>query len=63
MIADEKQLLKNLAQQFTIYSTGRDLAFADREPIRAIVEKTQKNGGGIRTLIHQVVQSELFRAK
>lgn len=60
---EEKLLLKNLAQQFTIYATGRDLAFSDRQPIAEIVAQTQKNGGGIRTLIQQVVQSELFRAK
>lgn len=56
-------LLKNLAQQLTIYSTGRDVAFGDRQPIAEIVDRTLKNGGGIRTLIHEVVQSELFKIK
>jgi hypothetical protein len=63
MAGEEKLLLRNLARQFTIYSTGRDLAFGDREAIDAIVDKTLQNGGGIRALIHQVVQSELFRTK
>ncbi|WP_254509845.1 DUF1592 domain-containing protein [Anatilimnocola floriformis] len=62
MAGNESLLLKNLARQLTIYSTGRDLAFGDREPITTIVERTQKSGGGIRRLIHEVVQSELFRA-
>jgi cytochrome c551/c552 len=61
--SDTPLLLKNLAQQLTIYSTGRDVAFSDREPIAKIVDRTQKNGGGIRTLIHEVVQSELFKTK
>lgn len=64
LVADNAPLLlKNLAQQLTIYSTGRDVAFSDREPIATIVDRTIKNGGGIRTLIHEVVQSELFRTK
>lgn len=60
---DSFLLLKNLAQQLTIYSTGRDVAFGDREPIAAIVDRTLKNGGGVRSLIHEVVQSELFKTK
>jgi len=55
-------LLKNLAQQLTIYSTGHDVSFKDRQAIAAIVDRTIKNGGGIRQLIREVVQSDLFRA-
>jgi hypothetical protein len=63
LVAGNSQLLlKNLAQQLTIYSTGRDISFGDRQPINTIVDRTLKNGGGIRQLIHEVVQSELFRA-
>lgn len=58
--ADSGRLLRNLAQQFAIYATGRDVSFGDRDQIAAIVANTQKNGGGIRTLIHEVVQSRLF---
>ena len=61
--AEPARLLKNLAQQLAIYSTGRDLAFSDRDAIAAIVQKTEQSGGGIRTLIHEVVQSELFRTR
>lgn len=60
---DSDRLLKNLARQFAIYATGRDLSFSDRDQIAAIVANSQKNGGGIRTLIHEVVQSRLFQTK
>lgn len=60
LASDQWRLLNNLARQLTIYSTGRDLAFADRDEIAAIVTKTQSNGSGIRTLIHTLVQSSLF---
>ena len=63
LAADSARLLKNLAEQFAIYSTGRDIAFSDREQIAAIVANTQKHGGGIRTLIHELIQSRLFQTK
>jgi hypothetical protein len=61
LAADTPQLLKNLAQQLAIYSTGRDLAFSDRDEIAGIVARSQKQGGGIRTLLHELVQSRLFQ--
>ncbi|MBC8097683.1 MAG: DUF1585 domain-containing protein, partial [Akkermansiaceae bacterium] len=63
LAADSTRLLKNLAEQITIYSTGREIAFSDREQIKAIVANAQKNGGGVRTLIQEVVQSALFQTK
>jgi hypothetical protein len=60
---DEEGLLMNLARQLATYSTGRGMTFTDREHLAAIVARTQKHGGGIRTLIHELVQSELFQTK
>ncbi len=61
--ADSALLLKNLAQQLAVYATGRELAFGDRDQIAAIVTSTQKQGGGVRTLIHELVQSQLFQTR
>lgn len=58
--ADTEKLLKNLCEQLCIYSTGRDVSFGDRDAIAAIVAATRKQGGGIRTLLHELVQSPLF---
>ena len=63
MAAGQNKLLQNLARQLAIYSTGRDVSFGDREQLSAIVEKTEKNGGGIRTLIHELTQSHLFQTR
>lgn len=63
LAADAGRLLKNLAEQFVVYSTGRELAFSDRKEIAGIVERTQKRGGGIRTLLHEVAQSSLFQTR
>lgn len=61
--ADSHRLLKSLAEQLAIYGTGRDIAFSDRDRIAEIVQNAERDGGGIRTLIHQLVQSEFFRTR
>jgi hypothetical protein len=42
---------------------GREIAFADREQIANIVEGARKKGGGIRTPLHELVQSPLFQTR
>ena len=59
--ADSHLLLKNLAEQFAIYSTGRDISFSDRDQIAALVASAEKKGGGVRTLLHELIQSPLFQ--
>ena len=61
--ADEHALLHNLAKQFLIYATGRDVAFSDRAALAEIVARTEKQKGGIRTLLHQTVGSPLFQTR
>ena len=63
LAADSGLLLKNLARQFAIYGTGRNVSFSDREPLAVIVANTQKKGGGVRTLIHELTQSQLFQSR
>jgi hypothetical protein len=63
LAADPAALLKNLARQFVIYGTGRNVSFGDREQLGAITANTQKQGGGIRTLIFELTQSELFKTR
>ena len=53
-------LLTNLAQQLSVYATGRPIGFSDRAEITALVSRSQKQGGGLRTLLHELVQSKLF---
>jgi hypothetical protein len=64
LIASERgRLLKNLASQLAVYSTGRAVAFRDRDTLADIVTRTEKQGGGIRTLVHELVQSKLFQTR
>jgi mono/diheme cytochrome c family protein len=63
LAADRDRLLTNLAEQLSVYSTGRATSFSDRDQIASIVHETNEHGGGIRTLISQLVQSKLFQEK
>ncbi len=56
-------LLLNLAQQLTVFSTGRPVTFSDRAALDELVARTEKQGGGVRTLVHELVQSQLFQTR
>lgn len=63
LAAESSTLATNLARQFAVYATGRGVSFADRDDIAAVVADTGKAGGGVRTLLYQVIESKLFRAR
>ena len=63
LAADPDALSDNLARQFAVYATGRPVGFGDRDAIAAVVADAKRQGGGVRTLLLAVVQSELFRTK
>ncbi|MFT5470527.1 MAG: hypothetical protein ACI8UO_005656 [Verrucomicrobiales bacterium] len=54
-------LAANVAEHLAIYATARDLTFSDRDRIAAIVANAKP--GGIRSLIHELIQSELFQSR
>jgi hypothetical protein len=63
LAANTHQLLTNLARQLVIYATGRDIAFGDRPALDDIVARTEKQGGGIRTLLHEIARSSLIQTR
>ena len=60
---DERAIARNLVQQLIVYATGAPVSFADRGEVESILDECAENGFGVRSLIHGVVQSELFRVK
>jgi hypothetical protein len=60
---DDATLARNLVKQFLIYSTGAPVRFADRPKIEAILNKARPSGYGVRTLVQEIVQSDLFQTK
>jgi hypothetical protein len=63
LLHDERQIARNLARQLVVYSTGAPVRFADRPQVEAILDRARPTGYGIKSLIHGIVQSELFRNK
>jgi hypothetical protein len=61
LLKDERQIARNLARQLAVYSTGAPIRFADRARIEAILDRTP--GFGVRSMIREIVASELFRCK
>ncbi|MEM6470635.1 MAG: DUF1592 domain-containing protein [Planctomycetota bacterium] len=60
---DQQSIAQTLADRLLIYSTGATTSFADRKAIEAIAQQTESAGYGVRSIIHAVVQSELFRQR
>ena len=63
LLRDPDQITRNLADQLVVYGTGAELNYADRRVVEEIVAKTRKDRYGFRTLLHAVIQSEIFRTK
>ena len=62
LAAKPELLLRALAQNLLSYSTGREVAFSDRPALKAILDKIGPQGG-VRTLIHAIIQSPLFQTR
>ncbi|XZE22222.1 DUF1592 domain-containing protein [Pirellulaceae bacterium SH449] len=63
LLQNERVLARNLVNQFTIYATGAPISFADRDEIERILDATESESWPVRSLIHAIVQSELFLHK
>ncbi len=63
LLADERQLARNLARQLSIYATGAPVRFSDREPIEQVLDRAEASHYGVRTVIEELVQSEMFQEK
>jgi len=63
LLDDEKQIARNLAQQLVVYATGAPVRFGDRPQIEQVLARADSSHYGVRSLVHEIVQSELFRNK
>ena len=63
LLADPDQIARNLIQQLLVYSTGSEIGFADRAVVEDILKRTRFRDFGLRSMIHEVVQSKLFLEK
>lgn len=63
LLADRDQIARALATKLLTYATGGAPAAADQAQIDAIVAKIREKDYAFRTLIHEIVASDLFRTK
>jgi hypothetical protein len=63
LLQDEKQIARNVVKQLSIFATGAPVRFSDRAKIEQILEKTSASQYGVRSIVEEIVQSELFLNK
>jgi hypothetical protein len=63
LLQDEAPLARNMVKQLTTYATGAPVRFSDREQIEKIVQLSSFHQYGLRTIVHSIVQSDLFQMK
>lgn len=61
LIADPERLAAAFVAHLSRYATGTEISYADRAEIRRIVAASAPGGIRIRSLIHGLAQSRLFR--
>jgi len=60
---EDATLARNLTRQLTVYATGAPIRFGDHAEIEKILERAKAKRYGLRTLIHEIIQSPLFLNK
>ncbi|HUY88175.1 MAG TPA: DUF1592 domain-containing protein [Pirellulales bacterium] len=63
LLADQDQIARALATKLLTYATGGAPVAADQAQVDAIIGKILEKNYGFRTLIHEIVASDLFRTK
>lgn len=63
LLKDERQIARNLVRQLVTYSTGAPVRFGDRPKVEAILDRARAGGYGVKSLVHGILASELFRNK
>jgi hypothetical protein len=63
LLEDPAPIARNVVKQLVVYATGAPVRFSERAHVEKILSDTRAGEHGIRSLVHAVVQSELFSTK
>ena len=63
LVGNQTALARNLVRQLSIFATGTPVRFSDRPEIDGVLERSKAMDYGVRSLIEELVQSELFQTK
>ena len=58
-----RTIARNLMKQLTIYATGAPMGFSDRQEVEEMLARTSAEQYGVRSIVHEIVQSKLFQHK
>jgi hypothetical protein len=63
VVRDELPIARNLARQLVAFATGAPVRFTDRGVLEQILQRASARHYGVRTLVEEIVRSELFQTK
>jgi hypothetical protein len=63
LLQDKDLIARALTGKLLTYATGRAPGLGDRPDIDAILHKLRDKNYGLRTLVHEIVQSRIFQTK
>ena len=63
LMLQHEDVARSVVSNLMVYATGHQIEIADRETIERILANTKNTEHGLRSLVHAVVQSNLFRNK
>jgi mono/diheme cytochrome c family protein len=63
LLQDKDQIARALTEKLLTYATGGPPTLADQPEVEAIVGKLREKNYGLRSLVHEIVQSKAFQYK
>jgi hypothetical protein len=63
LLTQKEQVARAMVQNLLVYGTGAGIEFADRDEIEAILSRARSRDYGLRSMLHEVVQSATFQTK
>ncbi len=63
LLEDQESIARNVVRQLAVYATGAPVRFSDREEVEKILARAKDGDYGVRSLVRELVRSEMFLTK
>jgi len=63
LLKNERPVARNMVTQFIAYATGAPAEFGDRAEVERILDAAERDRYGMRTIVQEIVQSDIFTHK
>jgi hypothetical protein len=63
ILKDEASIARNVAKQLVTFATGAPIRYSDRAELERILQRSRSRHYGMRTLVEEIIGSELFQSK